>query len=408
MLRKLSAAFCLLFTITLTVLADDDTFTQDGVTYKVDASDVSALHVVAGDYSGCVTIPDIVNYKDYDRFVQFIDAQVFKSNKKVKCINVTGFDLNLGAECFWDSSVEYLSLGSVNAGGINSLRGCKLKYLSLGSKLKDIVKTIFDTESLTVETLIIDGIDVSALPDVLPSGVKTVKVTSKLAAAYASKFTSVTVIPFNIINVAQGNEGKFCSFVAGEKLDFTDVTDVEAYTAADDAISTMGAKLELTPITGVVKKNTPLFLLPKKSGKIEIPVASTTLQDTGDGDADENDEYESNAATLIGGNTAMSHYVEDGEHVWAISAADRKLHPIKAGTVLAPGVAYVKVPDHINASLDVISLEIPDETAIVAPPQPSPRGESQGTTHYSLSGTHIETSTPGIHILSNGRKELRR
>lgn len=398
MLRKLSAAFFLLFTITLNILADDVTFTQDGVTYKIDSEDASALHVVYNaDYSGCITIPDVVNYNGKNYFVNLINSQAFQNNKKVKCINLHGTNHMLGAQCFQDCSVQYLSLGGANSGGINSLQGCKLKYLSMKQYQENILSTLFNA-NVTVETLIIDGIAASAFP-LLPEGVNTVRVPSADAAAYAAKFTSVAVVPFNVINVAEGNENKFCSFVAGEKLDFTGVTDVEAYTATSAAISAMDGKLELTPVTGEVKKNTPLFLLPKKSGKIEIPVASNTLQGS-------DDEYLSSAESLIGGNAAVSRYVEEGEHIWAISAADRKLHPIKAGTVLAPGVAYVKVQGNPSSAMSVISLEIAGETAITSPLQISTEGEV--TEHYNISGARISVDAPGIHILSNGRKEIRR
>lgn len=390
MLRKLSAALCLLFTISLNILADNETFVQDGVTYTIDANNTD-VYVTNGDYTGSVTIPSFVTYNATDYSVSFIDAQAFM-NKDVKCINITG-TLNLGSECFNNCSVKYLSLGSANNGGINSLQACKLKYLSLNNKQTKIVNTLFNTTGLTVETLIIDGIEASSITT-LPDGVKTIKVPSANAAAYQTKFgsASVSVVPFNVLNVSEGNENKFCSFVAGEKLDFTDVTDVEAYTASNEAITGMTNRLELTRVTGPVKKNTALFLLPKVSGQITIPTTDAVIGG------------ESNGTKPIDGQTAKSRYVKEGENIWAISASDRLLHPVKAGSVLPPGVAYVNIPPtaSANVNLNGISLFVPEITDVTST-EADDEDESL-IIHYNIAGARISADAPGLHILSNGQK----
>lgn len=393
MIRKFILPVLLLFISCIHICAQEE-FEVDGIKYKVDPNGSSYVNVVSVSSRDYVDIPVTVSYNDNIYFVSFVEARAF-ADKQIKCINIFyGGNLVMGAECFDGCSVQYLNLGAVNSSSAREiLKNCNIKYLSLSSKQKDIANQILSSTNLHVDNIILDGIDTTVV-ELLPKDVKSIKVPSSKAGQYRKKFSKlgVSVRVFNEIVVT---EGVFCGFVSGENLDFTSVSDkIQAFTASNEAIGNIvqNKSLELTPVTGVVKKNTPLFILPSVTGTVTIPVATTNQQD-------EQENGVNSDPQLMCGHSLKPRYIAAGENLWALSNTDHKLHPINPGGVLAPGVPYLIMPAAANALS--FGFSIPDATGIN-----EIKATEIPTIHYSVTGSRISEDAPGLHILSNGKKQI--
>ena len=209
-MRKIISA--LIFLTILPVLSH--AFTVDGISYSITSTDDNTVKVVANasGYSGNVTIPSEVTYKDVTYTVTAIGSGAFTDDAELTSVSLPSTVKSIGYAAFSGSSVNSVVLSDgLKSIGSWAFNGCtSLKYVNIPSSVNKIGDLAFcGCSSLEGDLVIPDGVEkiayqafrgCSSLTSVtIPGSVKTIE---NEAFMDCTGLTGKVTIPEGVTSIA--------------------------------------------------------------------------------------------------------------------------------------------------------------------------------------------------------------